>query len=72
MKKIIIWILIVILVFGFIYVANNILIKYTENQTKLSYRYIPDVPFLLKFNQESEQFAKECCNSHLFISDINF
>ncbi len=72
MKKIIIWILIVILVLGFVYVANNILIKYTESQTKLSSRYIPDVPFLLKFNQESEQFAKECCNAHLFISDINF
>jgi len=72
MKKIIIWILVVILVLGFVYVANNILIKYTESQTKLSYQYIPDVPFLLKFNQESEQFAKECCNAPLFISDITF
>jgi len=72
MKKIIIWILVVILVIGFVYVANNILIKYTESQTKLSYQYIPDVPFLLKFNQESEQFTKECCNAPLFISDINF
>ena len=72
MKKIIIWILIVILVLGFAYVTNNILIKYTESQTRLSYQYIPDVPFLLKFNQESEQFAKECCNAPLFIADINF
>jgi hypothetical protein len=72
MKKTIIWILIVILVLGFIYVGNNILIKYAESQIKISYRYIPDVPFLLKFNQGSEQFAKKYCNPDLFISDINF
>ncbi|MEA3313168.1 MAG: hypothetical protein U9Q18_02185 [Caldisericota bacterium] len=71
MKKIIIWILVVMLVLGFVYVANNILIKYTESQTKFSYQYIPDVPFLLEFNQESEQLAKECYNAPIFTSDIS-
>ena len=71
MRRVIIWILVIILVFGFVYVGNNVLANYTSPKISLL-EYIPEVPFLLKFNKQNLQTAKAFYSFPSFISSLDF
>lgn len=71
MRRVIIWILVIILVFGFVYVGNSIITSYANPGTTLL-EYIPEVPFLLKFSRENLQTVGAFYSFPNFISSLEF
>ncbi len=72
MRRVVIWILVIILVFGFVYVGNNIFAGYTGSKTKSLLGYIPEVPLLLKFNKQNLQSVEVFYHLPNFVSYLDF